>query len=72
MGVGSRMADTHWTRDVLRGNLMSTWHVLVRTRWDAISGCLQAELGHGPKRKIEAHIMPYKSCLRVIVIRVLH
>jgi hypothetical protein len=32
-------------------------------------GCLWAELGNGPKSKVEAHITPYILYLRYIVIR---
>jgi hypothetical protein len=71
-GCLARMAAMLWPRAVLRDISPNTCGLTVWVKWSTNLGHLQAELGHGHKRKFEAHITFYKSYLRVIVIRVLH
>jgi hypothetical protein len=65
-----RMTATSRARGGHCGIPPNTWQTAVWVRWNTDLGRLQAELGHGPKSKIEAHITLYKTCLRVMVISV--
>ena len=60
-GTEPCMAATHRAHVALWSISPSAWRATVRPVWKAILGQLWAELDLGPRSKVEAHLMIYKT-----------
>jgi hypothetical protein len=64
------MAATLRARDGPCGISSTTWQAVKWSGWSPNLGLLWADLGLGPKTKVEAHTMLYIFYLKVMVISV--
>jgi hypothetical protein len=65
-----RMVSTSWPRVVLWCKNANRWRAVKWTVWSSNLGLIWADLGLGPKTKVEAHTMLYIFYLKVMVISV--